>query len=63
MQNFFQEISSIIFTIIAIMLGCIVLSYLIYLYDESLAIYFVKYVFPIAFIVLFVSIVKDKFHE
>lgn len=63
MQSFLKEIQSIVMTVVAIIFGFVVLSYLLYLYDASLAKYFTQYIFPIFFIIIFISLVKDKFHE
>lgn len=63
MENFLKDIYSMVTTVVIILIAFVCISYLIYLYDESLATYFMKYVFPIFFIVVFISSVKDKFHE
>lgn len=63
MHNFLKEIYPIITVVIAIITGFGILSYLLFLYDASLAKYFTQYIFPIFFMIIFISMVKERFHE
>jgi hypothetical protein len=63
MYNFLKEIYPIITVVVAIITGFGILSYLLFLYDTSLAKYFTQYIFPIFFMVIFISMVKERFHE
>ncbi len=63
MIKFFKDVFPVIRLTLLILLAMVVVSYGIYLVDETLAIYFISYILPVFFLILFVSIFKDSYTE
>lgn len=63
MKKLVEESLDIIKLAVAVLLLMAILSLGLYLIDETLANYFLTYIFPACFIILFISIFNDSYKE